>query len=571
MSDDAPNQPQLDELPEAAVERRRGISIVWLIPMVAAFIGAWLAYKTITEAGPTITITFEDGTGLEAGKTKIKFKAVEVGQIETVEINEDLTGVIVTAKMSKGAAKHMTQNTQFWVVRPQIGLGGISGLETLVSGAYIAVDPRPGPPSLKFKGLDKEPGVTAREKGRKYTLRAHTLGALGVDSPVYFRDIQVGRVLSYELAENDLSVLIHIFINAPHDRRVVSTSRFWIKTGFEVSVNAEGFNLKMGSLAQVLAGGVAFETPVTAEGKKEQSKEGTIFELFESFKSLGESRYTRKIPYLMYFDGSVRGLSVGAPVEFQGIKVGTVTDIAVEIDKETLDIQVPVVIEIEPERVTPRGQVDKEQYEVLQELVDRGLKAQLQTGSLLTGQLFIELNFYPDLSPEQLILTGKYPEIPTIPATMDEVRKTVTDVLAQIRRLPLDKIAYELLETLEGANRFTNSPKLIESVQTFNETIGDLRQIIRKRDQSLGQTLDEVQKLTRDLDQAVLSLADSTEETLSAARNAMEIADPNSSMVVNLASMLEELAAAARSIRGLADYLERHPEALVHGKGGERN
>jgi len=170
-----------------------------------------------------------------------------------------------------------------------------------------------------------------------------------------------------------------------------------------------------------------------------------------------------------------------------------------------------------------------------------------------------------------LILTGKYPEIPTIPATMDEVRRTVTGVLAQIRRLPLDKIAYELLETLEGANRFTNSPELIESVQTLNETIKDVQQVVRESGPSLGQTLDEVQKLARDLDQVVLSLADSTEETLSAARNAMEIADPNSSMVVNLASMLEELAAAARSIRGLADYLERHPEALVHGKGGERD
>jgi len=402
-------------------------------------------------------------------------------------------------------------------------------------------------------------------------LRAHTLGALGVDSPVYFRDIPVGRVLSHELAEDDLSVLIHIFINAPHDRRVVSTSRFWIKTGFEVSVNAEGFHVKMGSLAQVLAGGVAFETPVTAGGVKEQSKEGTIFELFESFKSLGESRYTRKIPYLMYFDGSVRGLSVGAPVEFQGIKVGSVSDIAAEVDEETLEIRVAVVVEMEPERVTTMVQENKEEYEVIKKLIHRGLRAQLQTGSLLTGQLFIELDFYPDLSQEQLILTGKYPEIPTIPAIMDEVRRTVTDVLAQIRRLPLDKIAYELLETLEGTNRFANSPELIESVQTFNETIEDLRHIIRKRDQSLGQTLDEVQKLTRDLDQAVLSLADSTEKTLSAARNAMDIADPNSAMVVNLASTLEELAAAARSIRGLADYLERHPEALVHGKGGERN
>ena len=555
MSDDSPNQPRAEDLPEIAVEKPRGFSIVWLIPLVAALIGAWLAYTTLTEMGPTVKIIFTSGEGLEAGKTIVKYKGVEVGKVEKVEFL-DLEQVQATAKLDKGTEPYLTENTQFWVVRPRVGLGGISGLETLVSGAYIEMDVgMTGTPTKKFIGLDKPPAVRAGEAGNRFTLRAEDLGSLSVQSPIYFRDIQVGEVVDYELAEDNQSVLIDVFIHAPHHLRVLDTSRFWKVSGLEISAGAEGFNVKMESLASLIAGGLRFDTPVTAGGTGKPSKSGTVFRLFESFEEIGEALYIYKTPYLLYFDGSVRGLSVGAPVELQGIKIGSVTDIAVDINPKTLDIRVPVVIEIEPERVQTREIVKAsiksgEKYRALPILVERGLRAQLQTGSLLTGQLFVDLDFHPDLPPVKVNMTGKYPEIPTVPSTMDELRRTVTDVLAEIRRLPLDKIAYELLETLEGTNRFANSPELIESVQTLNET------------------LEDIQKLTRDVDQTVVSLASSAEDTLAAARNAMKIGDPNSPAAVNLNNALKELSAAARSIRALAEYLERHPEALVHGKGG---
>ena len=556
MSDKPVAHIPLEELPEVAVTSREGFSIVWIIPLVAALLGGWLAYKTISEAGPSITITFNNGEGLEAGKTKVKYKSVEIGTVETVRISENLSQVVVTAKMDKETETHLTTNTQFWVVRPQIGLSGISGLETLVSGAYIDADPRPGDPTLEFIGLENPPGVTAFEDGSQFQLIAEQLGSCYPGAPVFLRGIKVGRILGHELSKDNQSVFIDIFIQAPYHLLVQDTSRFWQRAGIEASIGAEGIDVKMESLASIVAGGVAFDTPTTAGGTGKPSRPGTMFELFDSFGSIGEAKYVRKVPFLLHFDGSVRGLSIGAPVELKGIKIGIVTDIAMELDPKTLNFEVPVAIEIQPDRMlTPDvlealDQINAEEpYSVGRLLVENhGMRAQLQTGSLLTGQLFVDLDFYPELPKTTLVMTGKYPEIPTVPSTLDEFRRTATSVLEELRKLPLDKIAHELLETLKGTKRLANSPSLTQAVE------------------SLSATLEDVQKLTYDVDQTVQSLATSTENTLAAAREALEIADPNSPTAVNLTNTLEELAAAARSIRVLADYLEQHPESLVHGK-----
>jgi len=552
MKYDDPNDVDIDELPEIAVQKKGGFSIVWIIPIVAALVGGWLAYKTISEKGPTITITFKDGGGLEAGKTKIKYKSIEIGTVKSLDISHDLSHVVVIAEFSKKSEPHLTENTKFWVVRPRVGLGGISGLETLVSGAFIAIDPRPGPSARTFTGLEKPPGVTREDEGSQFQLRAENLGSSSPGAPIFFHDIQVGRVLDFELDKDDEGVVIDIFIQAPHHLRVRDTSRFWQLSGFEISLGAEGLDVKMESLSSLLTGGIAFDTPATAGGSSEPSQPGTTFKLFKSFASIQEEKYVVTRPFLVNFDGSVRGLSVGAPVEFRGIKIGSVSDIAINFDPKTLEIKIPVLIDIQPERIAStkmiQVQAQKEKYAAMKRLVKRGLRAQLQTGSLLTGQLFVQLDFHPDLPKQELIMAGKYPEIPAVPATMDQLRRTVTDVMAEIRRLPLDKIAQEILETVEGANHLVNSPDTQEAVHSLNAALGN------------------VEKLTEGLDQRVNSLTVSLDKTLAKARSAMEVANPNSPAAVNLNSALKELSAAARSIRVLADYLEQHPEALVKGK-----
>jgi len=570
MSEERPNQPPVDELPEAHIEKPRGISIVWLIPLIAALVGGWLAYKTISESGPTITITFENAAGLEAGKTKIKYKSVTVGQVEKIELTS-LKYVTVTAKVDKGADEYMTENTRFWVVRPRIGAEGISGLETLISGAFIGIDPRTGPPTSTFIGLEKPPGISIDDEGATFQLQAQNLGSTLPGTPIYHRDIKVGRVVDYKLAEGEEGVVIDIFIEAPHHLLVHDTSRFWQKTGIDISYGAEGLEFQVGSLATLLGGGISFDTPVTAGGSKDPSKSGTAFRLFKDLKSIGQAKYVKKNPYLLRFDGSVRGLSIGAPVEFKGIRVGSVVDIAAKFDPETLSVDIPVVIELEPERLASSKEVEAQEgkkYEIGSKMVELGLRAQLKTGSLLTGQLFVELEFFPDLPKAQLIFGDKYPEIPTIPSTMDQLRHNVTDFMAELNRLPLDKIAQELLGTMQGANRFANSPELLEAVHTLNATLEEIREMTVETRDSLNRSFDGLDNLTQHLDIKVITLSESIEKTLGATRSALKIAKPGSPAAVNLNHALKELASAARSIRILADYLERHPEALVHGKGG---
>lgn len=552
MKDRESDPGDVEELAEVTVQKKRGISIVWIIPVVAALIGGWLTYKTISEKGPTVTITFEDGAGLEAGKTKIKYKSIGIGTVKSVQIGQDLSHVIVTAEFGKQAEPHLTENTLFWVVRPMIGLGGISGLETLVSGSYISIDPRPGPSARTFTGLEKPPGVTQEEEGAQFQLHAENLGSSAPGAPIFYHDIQVGRVLDYALDQDGEGVSIDVFIQAPHHLRVRDTSRFWQLSGFELSVGAEGLDVKMESLSSLITGGIAFDTPTTAGGSSEPSQSGTVFKLFKSFSSIQDAKYVMTRPFLVNFDGSVRGLSVGAPVEFRGIKIGIVSDIAVNLNPKTLEIKIPVLIEIQPERITAtqviQSQVVEDKYAIMKHMVKRGLRARLETGSLLTGQLFVGLDFHQDLPQQELIMTEKYPEIPAIPAAMDELRRTVTDVMAEIRRLPLDKIAKEILEAVEGGNRLVNSSETQKAIHNLNTAIGN------------------VEKLTVGLDRQADALAISLDKTLVSVRKSLEVADPNSPAGVNMNSALKELAAAARSIRVLADYLEQHPEALVKGK-----
>jgi paraquat-inducible protein B len=539
-----------NELPEVAVRKRRGPSLVWLIPLVAALIGAWLAYKTLSEQGPVVAITFKEGTGLEAGKTKVMYKALQVGTVETVRLSEDLSHVLVTASLGKDVEPHLGENTKFWVVRPRIGISGVSGLETLFSGAYIEVEFGSGEPTRKFQGLSQPPEVKADTPGRQFILLSDRLGSLQHNSPIYFRDIQVGEVLTYELAEDEQSVQIHIFINAPYHLMVKDNTRFWKTSGLDISLGAQGIDVKTESLLSFLAGGITFETPRT-EGKPEPpSPDGSKFRLYKSFDSIAEESYTYKIPYVMYFDSSVRGLNIGAPVEFRGIKVGAVTDIKLEVDRNTMEVRIPVIAEFEPERIVPTDPGDNsDPRHGIEKLIERGLSAQLKTGNLLTGQLFVDLDFYPNNAPKQMTYHGQYPELPTVPTTLEAFQKTATDLVEELKKLPLDQLVNELLGTIQGTNQLVNAPELRDSLR------------------SLKATAQQLETLTGKANQQFVSLISSTEKTLQTARTALQIAAPGSPLMINLTHALQQLAAAAGSIRALSDYLQRHPESLLYGKG----
>ncbi|MFZ1416464.1 MAG: MlaD family protein [Defluviicoccus sp.] len=546
-----PDQTLAHEPQPVLVDRRRRISLVWLVPLVAVLIGGWLAYKTITEAGPTIRIAFETAEGLEAGKTKIRHKDVEIGIVETVRFSDDLKHVIVTAKMVKEMERHLTEGARFWVVRPRLSASGVSGLSTLVSGAYIAFDLGEGAPTREFTGLEVPPVVAANVPGKEYVLKTSELGSLGVGVPIFYRGVQAGEVMGYKFADDWEEIIVPIFIRTPFDQLVHAGSRFWNASGIDVTVSADGVNVTTESVQAILTGGIAFDSPVVAPGT-EPSPAGTVFSLYSSHASISEAQYTVKIPYRLYFDGSVRGLSTGAPVEFRGIKIGSVTDVRLEYDVTSRAVRIPVTIEIEPQRidivdgaerpVVTGGDLGDRRaaYARMEAMVANGLRAQLLSGSLVTGQLLVALDFHPEAPAQQLKIAGPYPEIPTIPSDLEKITRSVEGVISKIAALPLDTITAEMKETVHTVNMLINSPAVTRAVTSL-DGVAPLIEGARKTADAAAATLQ------------------STSDMIGA----------NSQLRRDMTDLLRELKDAARSLRALADYLERHPDALIRGKSGD--
>ncbi|MCZ6813974.1 MAG: MlaD family protein [Alphaproteobacteria bacterium] len=547
MTDAPGDTPSPDGIPDAEVAERRGFSLVWLIPMIAAVIGAWLAYTTIMEQGPEITISFETAEGMEAGKTKIKYRDVEIGVVESIRISEDGSFVVLTAIMEQHAESYLTEGTRFWVIKPRLDISGISGLGTLVSGAYIEIEPGEGEAKRNFEGLEKPPVIRIDTPGGSYILITDTLGSLSARSPIYYRGIRVGQLLGHELAKNKKSLRVHAFVKAPFHELVRENTRFWNVSGIEVKVSADGMTIKTQSLQALLAGGVAFAS-LTPDSASPQAKNGTSFQLFDSKSDVSESQITEKVSYLVHFDASVRGLSVGAPVEFRGIKIGSVRDIALNVNLQTLHVRVAVFIDIEPQRVLRNAQLNAKRpshYVAMNGLVKKGLRAQLQTGSLLTGQKLISLDFHPERPTKELIQGGQYPEIPSIPSTVQQITESATRLLAKLEKLPIDVL------------------------------IADLRGVIRSMDGTVKEArifVSGIKGATGELLRVIIQVAVAAKSMIGRAEKALASVDSltgdNSEVRQQLATMLQELTDASRSIRQLADFLERHPEALIKGKSG---
>ncbi|NCC28733.1 MAG: MCE family protein [Gammaproteobacteria bacterium] len=548
-----PNPPE--GAPEAIVKGRGGVSLVWLIPIIALLIGGWLAAKTYAERGPTVTIEFRAASGLEAGKTKVKFKDVDIGQVTSIDVSPDLKSVIVTAELKHGSEQFLTEKTRFWVERPRVTASGVSGLETLLSGSFIAIDPvRDGKEVFEFKGLEEPPLFTTSEAGTRFLLRSPTLGSLNVGAPVYYRQIQVGQVAGFALDEDGEAVGIDVFVFAPHDRLVSTSTRFWNASGIDFSLTAAGVKVDTESLMSVLIGGVAFDTPDTIDATGQPPSADHVFPLYASGDNAHEKTYLHKERYLLFFEGSVRGLTVGAPVMLRGIAIGKVLDIQLQLSVEDLQFHIPVLIEVEPERIAvsgDRGALDE--TGMIRQLVAKGLRAQLKTGSLITGQLYVELDFYPDASPEVLAREGDYDVLPTIPGSLEALTNKVTAILDRLDAFPFDRIGKHLTDTLAGASEIVNSAALKQGIVELEKSLAEIRALAEQLNTGIAPELAETLRQTT--------------ATLQGVRRMIEEGSPIS---VELRRSLNEVSGAARSLKVLTDYLERHPEALLRGKGGGR-
>ena len=532
-------EPGLDDIPEAVPEPRKRFSLqlVWLVPIVAAIIGGALAVKTYLRKGPTITISFKTGEGLEAGKTKVKYKDVDVGLVKDVTIARDITHVIATVDLKKEVTPYLVEDTKFWVVRPRISGGGITGLGTLMGGSYIGVDVGTSKkPQRAFTGLEVAPVVAMDVPGSRFQLHSADLGSLDIGSPVYFRRIQVGQVVSYELDKDGNGVTFKVFIAAPYDKYVRANTRFWNASGVDLTIDANGLKLDTQSLMAILIGGIAFQT-LDESGDAPPTGANTAFTLFATRDEAMKNRDTISQSFAMIFKESVRGLSPGAPVDFRGLTVGEVSGIHVAHDARTKEVDMLVEIRIYPERLRSRvvGAVPdpKEYRAILNEMVAHGLRAQLKSGNMLTGQLIVALDFFPNAPKANVNWATNPPRFPTTPSSLVELQATLMQIAKKLEKLPLDEVANDVRQT----------------VQTLDATLKDADKMIRKVDKDImpevRMTLEEARK------------------TLSAAKQTLSADAP---LQQDLRETLRELSRTAQSLRVLTDYLERHPESLIRGK-----
>ncbi len=535
-----------------------GPSLVWLIPLLTMLVGGWLVVKTLREQGPEVTISFKTAEGIEVGKTRAKYKNLDIGIVERIRFSEDISNVIVTVKFNEGTEEFFRRNTRFWVVRPQLSLRGASGLSTLISGSYIEIEPGKGAPQLHFTGLEEQPVVTADDEGIKIVLTTGKLRSVDTGSPIYYQGIPAGEVLGHELGNDSRTVFIHAFIKSPYDQMVRGNTRFWNVSGLEVSMTADGLSIRTESVESMIFGGIAFETPETLEHVSDDV-EDIVFTLYDSHASVSANAYTKKLQYVMFFESSVRGLSIGAPVEFRGIRVGSVKDVRLEFDSEATAFRIPVLVEIEPERmvqqdsdplVAPEG--------TLAHLVQRGMRARLQTGNLLTGQLFVDLSMQPPETP--IVLVGsetRYPELPTIgSANLETITQAAERFMTKLAKVDIDLVGKELQSTLEGASKITNSPDLHVAIVDLRFALASLRGAVGKMDESnIKETINSGHVALKRLG-TTLELAN-------------KVLDPNSPLHYNLIQSTGEFEEMARSIRSLVDTLERHPNAIIFGKEPE--
>jgi paraquat-inducible protein B len=541
-----PSPPNLEDLPAAVPARTLWgrLPLVWILPTVVVLAGAFVVIHEKLAQGTTIEIRFLNAEGLEANKTKIRYKEVDIGEVKAIRVAEDRKQVIVTADIQRNAKAYLVADTRFWVVRPRVSGAGISGLGTLVSGAYISVDVGNSENRREdFVGLEVPPVVTSDLPGREFILHAEDLGSLDIGSEVFYRHISAGQVVAYTLDPGGAAVTIKVFINAPFDSYVTGATRFWQASGIDMSLNASGVRLRTESLTSILEGGVAFQS--LPSGAPSPVAADTAFTLFADEDRAMRPTETEIRSFVMYFKGSLRGLSAGAPVELNGITVGEVKGVDVEYEQNAGTLRFPVDVEIYPQRLRghaphsrPTGARDASEAAsriLIDALVAHGLRAELKAGNLLTGQMFIALDMHQDATKDKVAWSEQPAIFPTISNGLDDIQDSVACIARKLNKVPFDQLSIRLMSAMN----------------------------------SLDQTLKSVDHLVQNVDSNLAPQVQSTlAEAQAAMKNAKDLLGQDSPSQNDLGTTLLQVSRAAKSISALADYLERHPESLLRGKPG---
>ena len=489
---------------KADVSPVRHLSGIWLVPLVALIIGAWMLIHYIDNQGPVITLRLQTAAGIEAGKTEIKARNVKVGVITHVQLSKNYNYIIATAQMNKDATRMLTEDTLFWVVKPRIGREGISGLETLLSGSYIELQPGVGvkkKEKLNFTVLETPPVAGPDAKGTRVVLTYPEAGKLSVGDPVLYEGFTVGRVEKISFEPSTKEANYQLFIFQPYNKLLHSRTRFWLNSGVDLSMSAEGFNLKIGSMESLISGGVSFRVPKGSDEGYPITKQNVHFKLYNNLQDVREQMYDQYLPYVMLFNESVRGLTVGAPVEYRGIRIGTVEKVPLRVmnsnDQSFINSKIPVLVHIELGRMIHH--VNHKSLEELKASLAKefklGLRATLKTGSFLTGQLFVDAEISPNKTLPKTIEYDGYNVFPTETGGFSEMQKQVSTLLNKFNQLPIEKTVTTLNETLATSKK---------ALASTNQMVKDLNALLDKKSvknmpNEVRESLQQIQETLRGL------------------------------------------------------------------------
>jgi len=531
------------EIARAPVRRsRRRISPIWIVPIVAAALGVWLVVQYYASLGPLATVSFETASGVTAGKTTVQRRSVQIGVVETVRLSEDHNEVIMDLRIDADAEDLLREDTRFWIVRPRVGGGGISGLGTIVTGSYIEIDPGTSDTErYSFEGLETPPATPQDVPGLRLKLISDEAGSLDQGSSVSYKGIKVGKIEKRTFVTTDNEVVFDVFIEEAYQGLVAGNTRFWNTAGIDLELGSEGIQLRTGTLDSLLTGGVEFDTPDT-ELASIPVKSGQEFTLYDSRRRVEESLVVLKpkLTYLLMFEDSVRGLNIDAPVEFRGIRVGSVVGISFDYAPGDPLRRIPVLIQLDPSALSDEPVLSRDDGALrIAERVQEGLRATLKTGSLLTGQLFVNLTLKSDALPAEVGTLGEYRTLPTESSGLARLEDKIVMFLDKLQALPLE-------ETVSGAT--------------------DALAEIQEASKALKDAVEEVDTLLAS--EGVQNLPQRIDEALENFNSVLAGLEPDSVLYRDLSTTTEELRDSLRSIKVLVDGIERKPNSLIFGRGG---
>ncbi|HEV8435364.1 MAG TPA: MlaD family protein [Thermoanaerobaculia bacterium] len=544
------------ETPEAKVHLARWSPWIWILPAAAIFFAGFLVVRYGLFGGGDITVRFADARGLDR-YSPVRFRGAKVGSVQKITIDKNLRQVVVRISIDASMSHALNKGTHFWIVEPGLEGGGLGGL---LSGTYVGVAPGEGEATRDFVGQEYEPVLSPPEDGKTFILEGRGVGAISVGSPVQYNGMHVGSILGAEYDAQRGVTYVHVFVTKRFADSVRQSTRFWRSAGLQFSLGGSGVAMASGGLQSVLLPPVAFYTPEVLPGPP--VPEGTHFTLFDSEGAAIAAADGQHLTYVTYFTGPVRGLTRGTPVYMKGVQVGHVRDVRLRYVPQNASLETPVALEIDPsllqievQNATSREQLRAEMNDALAKLVQKGLRATLNTSLVLPGASGVSLDFVAAPGTGRLVTSVDPPIIPAATASsgIDSALASLNDIAARIQKLPIEEIAGHLRSTTAQVDKLVHDPALSESLQRLNRSMGDIEKVA-------GTARENVGPIVESLRSAAASAQD-------AAARAQQMLSSAPRQDYDLGNLVKELTRASESVRGLADYLQQNPDALLKGRG----